>query len=431
MTTSTNIQAKWRALLPLATFLIVYLVTALVSGDFYKMPVSVAFLIASAHALMTNRKTPLSKRVDHFAKGMGQGDIMLMCLIFILAGSFASVAKSMGAIDATVNMGLSHLPNSILLGGVFLVACFISISVGTSVGTVAALTPMAVGIASKIGIDPTMALGCVIGGSMFGDNMSMISDTTIAASRTQGCEMKDKFRANFWIVLPPAIIAFVIYIILGSNGQMNNGDYSYEFIKVLPYLFVLIAALAGMNVALVLTGGIVFAGIVGLATGSFGVWEWIGAIKDGIAGMSELVIICMLIGGTLELIKRNGGIQFVIETVEKRIHSKRGAEFGIGFLTAFIDVCTANNTIAIIIVGPIVKRISEKFDIKPERAASLMDTFSCFAQGIIPYGAQILTAVKLSELAISPFGVMQYLFYPYLLGFSAIIFIIASNKNEV
>lgn len=422
-------QPKFTALLPLVTFLAVYLITSITTGDFYKMPVSVAFLLAAGHALLQNRGRKFSDKVNDFAKGMGQSDIMMMCLIFILAGAFAAIAKSMGAIDATVNMGLSVLPSSMLMVGVFIVACFIAISVGTSVGTIAALTPMAVGISSRIGIDPAVAIGAVIGGAMFGDNLSMISDTTIAATRSQQCELKDKFKANIRIVMPAAIISIVIYVLLSIGGRAAVTEVTdFQFIKVVPYLFVLVAALAGLNVITVLSLGIILAGGIGISIGAFNFWDMVTATQAGIANMSELVIICIIVGGTVTLIKQNGGVEYIIKTIQKHIHNQRGAEFGIAALVSLVNVCTANNTIAIVIAGPIVKDISNQYEIDAPRSASLMDTFSCFTQGIIPYGAQILTAVKLSELAISPFQIMEYLYYPYLLGFSAVLYIIFKKK---
>lgn len=417
------------ALSPLATFLIIYITVSVVTKDFYKMPVSVAFLIAATHTLLMNKKNTFSVKLNAFAKGMGQTDIMIMCLIFILAGGFASVAKTMGALDSTINLGISLLPPSVIVGGIFTIGCFISISIGTSVGTIAAITPMGVGLAQSIGISPALALGAVVGGAMFGDNLSMISDTTIAATRTQECEMRDKFRANIWIVLPPAFITLIIYFIMGKQSATTEiQSTSYELVKIIPYIFVLISALAGLNVIYVLTGGTLIAAAIGLATHSLDIWEVISSVANGIANMSELVIICLIVGGIVELIKVNGGISFIIEQIEKRIHNKKGAELGIGLLTTFVDACTANNTIAIIITGPIAKQISRKYDIKPARTASILDTFSCFGQGLIPYGAQVLTAVKLSGITISPVAIIAYLFYPLLLGISATLFILLSKK---
>ena len=414
------------ALIPLVVFLIMYLVPSIITNDFYKMPVSVSFLVASIVAIAMNRKESISKKVEVFCKGAGESNIILMCIIFILAGAFAQVAKSMGAVDSTVNLGLTILPGNILVAGIFIICCFISLSIGTSVGTIAALAPMALGISDKTGIPLALVLGAVVGGAMFGDNLSMISDTTIAATKTQGCEMKDKFKMNLAIVMPAAIITTIIFTLstMGSTTALA-GSYEYNIVKVLPYLAVLITALAGVNVMLVLVGGTFFAGIVGLATNSFDIWAFLKAIQDGIAGMSELIIISLLIGGMVEVIKHNGGIDFLLEFITKRIKSKKGAEFGIGALVSIVDVCTANNTIAIVMAGPIAKDIADKYEVDPRKSASLLDTFSCFFQGIIPYGAQILTAVGVAGAAkISPFEIMQYLYYPYLMGICALLAIV-------
>ncbi|MFU0824147.1 MAG: Na(+)/H(+) antiporter NhaC [Clostridium sp.] len=404
-------------------FLVMYLVPSIVTNDFYKMPVSVSFIAASIVAIAMNTKESINKKVEVFCKGAGNTDIILMIIIFILAGAFAEVAKVMGAVDSTVNLGLTILPGNILIAGVFIICCFISLSIGTSVGTIAALAPMALGIAEKTGIPVGLALGAVVSGAMFGDNLSMISDTTIAATRTQGCDMRDKFKMNFAIVIPAAVATAVVFafINIGNNAALD-GSYSYSIIKVLPYMVVLIAALIGINVMLVLVGGTIFAGAVGIMTNTFDVWGFLKAIQDGIAGMSELIIISLLIGGMVEVIKYNGGIDFLLNFITKRIKSKKGAEFGIAALVSVVDICTANNTIAIVMAGPIAKNIADKYDIDPRRAASLLDIFSCFFQGIIPYGAQILTAVGVAgAMKISPFDVMRYLYYPYLMGICAIL----------
>lgn len=420
---SSKLKGTPWALIPLAVFLVMYLVPSIVTNDFYKMPVSVSFIVASMVAIAMNRNESINKKVEVFCKGAGNTDIILMVIIFILAGAFAEVAKVMGAVDSTVNLGLTILPGNILLAGVFMICCFISLSIGTSVGTIAALAPMALGIAEKTGIPVGLALGAVVSGAMFGDNLSMISDTTIAATRTQGCDMRDKFKMNFAIVIPAAVATAVVFafINIGNNAALD-GSYSYSIIKVLPYMVVLIAALIGINVMLVLVGGTIFAGAVGIMTNTFDVWGFLKAIQDGIAGMSELIIISLLIGGMVEVIKYNGGIDFLLNFITKRIKSKKGAEFGIAALVSVVDICTANNTIAIVMAGPIAKNIADKYDIDPRRAASLLDIFSCFFQGIIPYGAQILTAVGVAgAMKISPFDVMRYLYYPYLMGICAIL----------
>lgn len=431
-TTNKNNKGKLSALLPLAVFLIAYLATSIITGDFYKMPVSVGFLLAAGVAILMNPKRSIKSKVESFTEGMGHQDIMVMCLIFLLAGAFAQVGRAMGAIESTVNLGLTLLPSNVLISGLFIIACFISLSIGTSVGTIVALSPIAVAVGEELNIAIGLALGAVIGGAMFGDNLSMISDTTIAASRTQGTTMRDKFHANIRIVIPAAIITTVIYFIMGwGNNTPTDKLYDYEALKVLPYIAVLVVALLGVNVIIVLTGGTVLAGIIGILSGSFDIWGFIDALKVGMSGMSDLVIICLLVGGTVELVKINGGIDFIIKFILDKVNSKKGAELGIAFLITLVDCCTANNTVAIIIVGPITKDIANKFGISPKRAASLLDTFSCFAQGTIPYGAQILSAVGIAGVAInSPFEVMQYLYYPYLMGASALLFILLGKKTK-
>ncbi|MFD3156064.1 Na+/H+ antiporter NhaC family protein [Haloimpatiens sp. FM7330] len=426
MKRNTENKGNLWALLPLFVFLLMYLVTSISIGDFYKMPITVAFLTAALTALIINNKKSINEKVEVFCKGAGNSNIILMCLIFILAGAFAQVAKDMGAVDSTVNLGLSILPGNILIGGVFIIGCFISLSIGTSMGTIVAITPMAIGIAQKTGIPVGLALGAVISGSMFGDNLSMISDTTIAATRTQGCEMRDKFRTNIYIALPVAVVTLIIFIFINKSGSVTlSQNYSYSIIKVIPYLAVLIAALIGINVIKILVGGIIFTGVIGILTKSFDIWGFVNSIGKGISGMSELIIISILIGGMVELIKYNGGIDFILGFIKSRINSKRGAKFGIALLVSIVNLCTANNTIAIVMAGPIAKEISDEYNLEPRKVASLMDIFSCFCQGIIPYGAQILAAAGLA--AVSPFLIIKFLFYPYLLGITAIIAIIFSK----
>lgn len=423
MNNSVERKGKATALLPLLVFVAIYLSIALITNDFYAMPVTVPFLIAAVVALLMNKKERINDKVGIFCKGAGDLNIILMCLIFILAGAFAQVAKDMGAVDSTVNLGLKILPSNILISGIFIIGCFISTSIGTSVGTIVALSPMAVGVADKTGIPVALVLGAVIGGAMFGDNLSMISDTTIAATRTQGCEMRDKFKTNFFIVLPAAIITAVVFaVITAGNNTALSGNYQYSIVKVLPYLSVLIAALLGVNVILVLVGGVGLSGIVGIATGSMGIIDFLQSIAKGIAGMSELVIVSLIIGGTVELIKHNGGIDFLLHFITSKVKSRKGAELAIGVLVTLVDACTANNTIAIVTTGPLAKSISSKYNIEPQKTASLLDTFSCFAQGVIPYGAQLLVASGIA--GISPFLIMKYLYYPYLIGISAVIAII-------
>lgn len=416
------------ALLPLAVFLISYLVVSILAGDFYKMPITVSFVIASIVAIAISKGGNLHDRIELFCRGAANSNIMLMVLIFILAGAFAQTAKAMGAVDATVNLAMSVLPGNLLAAGIFIAACFISISVGTSVGTIVALAPVAVGIAAKTGVPDALMLGVVVSGAMFGDNLSFISDTTIVSTRTQGCNMNDKFKVNIRIGLPIAIITGIIYVILGSGMNTEYAVGTIEWVKVIPYVAVLILALCSINVMLVLVIGILLSGIVGIATGSFDVWGWNGAMGSGITNMGELIIVTLLAGGMLEMIRFNGGITWIIQKLTSHIRSRKGAEFSIAALVSFANVCTANNTIALIMAGPIAKDIAVKFKIDPRRSASLLDIFSCFIQGIIPYGAQLLMAAGLG--GVSPIEIMQYLYYPYLLGAGALIAILFNYPRK-
>ncbi len=406
------------ALTPLAVFLAVYLITSLIIGDFYKVPITVAFAISAIVSLFISKGT-LGQRIEHFSQGAANPNIMLMIWIFILAGAFAQTAKATGAIDATVNLALDILPDNLLIAGIFASACFISLSVGTSVGTIVALAPVAMGIAEKANLEIPFMLAVVVGGAFFGDNLSFISDTTIAATKTQGCEMRDKFRVNSMIVLPVAIVVLLIYIYLGMGVHIPTDSVQVEWVKVIPYLLVLGTALAGINVMLVLLIGIIASGIIGMATGSLDLFGWFGAMGDGIVGMGELSLITLLAGGMLEMIRRNGGIQFIIDKLTRKVNSQKAAELSIAGLVSFANLCTANNTIAVITVGPIVKDIADRFGIDPRKSASLLDTFSCFIQGIIPYGAQLLIAAGLAS--ISPLSIIQYLYYPFLMGIAALL----------
>lgn len=426
-------RANVWALTPLAVFLVSYLAVSLIAGDFYKMPITVAFVIASVVAIAISKGGKLSNRIEQFCRGAANSNIMLMVLIFIMAGAFAQTAKTMGAVDATVNLAMRILPGNLLAAGVFLAACFISISVGTSVGTIVALAPVAVGIAERTGMPDAMMLGVVVSGAMFGDNLSFISDTTIVATRTQGCQMADKFKVNVRIAMPIAIITGLIYVFLGNSMMsgggieaLDNGD--IEWLKVLPYLIVLVTAICGVNVMLVLFIGILMSGLVGLVSGSFDIWGWNGSMGLGITNMGELIIVTLLAGGMLEMIRYNGGIDWLIQKLTSRIHSTKGAEGSIAALVSFANLCTANNTIALIMAGPIAKDISERFKIDPRRSASLLDIFSCFVQGIIPYGAQMLMAAGLGQ--VSPIEIMRYLYYPYLLGLGALLAIMANYPRR-
>ena len=415
------------ALSPILVFLVVYLVSSLLAGDFYKVPVSSAFIVASVYAVWI---TPgdLSYRINIFSESAGHWNIMLMVWIFLLAGAFAGSAKEIGSIEATVNFTLNIIPARFLLAGLFLTACFVSLAIGTSVGTVVALVPIASGIAEETGMSQAMMTALVVGGSFFGDNLSFISDTTIAATRAVGCAMSDKFKANFRIVLPAVIVVTGYYIFKGLSIQTTADTHPIEWLKLIPYLSVIILALFGMDVTLVLVLGLMLNAMVGFATCSLDWFSWLSSMGQGMAGMGDLIIVTMLAGGMLGIIRYNGGLEFIMRSVVKRAHGHRGAELSIGLLTALANLCTANNTIAIITVGGIVNDISEKFDIPKRRAASLMDTFSCFVQGIIPYGAQLLMAAGLTGLATTQ--IIPYLYYPFAVGICVLVSIFLSRKKR-
>jgi Na+/H+ antiporter NhaC len=404
------------ALSPLMVFIVLYLVTSIIARDFYKVPITVAFMVASIYSI-TITKGKLRRRLNVFSRGAGTPEMMLMIWIFVLAGAFANSAKVMGSIDATVNLTLSFLPPQMLLAGLFIAACFISLSIGTSVGTIVALTPIAAGVASQTGIEVAMVTAVVVGGSFFGDNLSFISDTTIIATQTQGCQPSDKFRVNSFIVLPAALIILCVYVYMGQGILAPTHIPDVEFWKVLPYLVVLVTAIFGMNVMAVLTLGILLTGVIGLLNGSFDVYGWFQAMGNGIIGMGELIIITLMAGGLLEVIKHNGGIDFIIGRLTRHIHGKRGAELSIGALVCVVDLCTANNTVAIITVGSIAHKIGEKYGLDSRKCASLLDTFSCFTQGLIPYGAQMLMAAGLAQL--NPIAILPHLYYPLAIGLAA------------
>lgn len=412
-----------KALSPLLVFIVLYLVTSIVARDFYKVPITVAFMVASIYAVASSGKMPLQKRIESYSRGAASGNLMMMLWIFVLAGAFANAAKEMGCIDATVNLTLHLLPAEMLLAGVFLAACFISLSIGTSVGTIVALVPIAAGLASGTGTSTALMTAIVVGGAFFGDNLSFISDTTIAATQTQGCRLSDKFRVNLFIAAPAAFIIFIVYLLMGQNIQIPKQIPDFELLKVFPYLIVLAVAVFGMNVMAVLTIGILLTGIIGLIGGSFDVYGWFGAMGDGIKGMGELIIITMMAGGLLEIIRMNGGIDYIIKKLTAHVNGRRGAELAIAALVTLTNVCTANNTVAIITVGGIAKQIGDRYGVDNRKCASILDTFSCFTQGIIPYGAQMLIAAGLAEL--NPIEILPYLYYPLVLGLvalSAIIF---------
>jgi Na+/H+ antiporter NhaC len=403
-------------------FVILYLVTSIIAGDFYKVPITVAFMVSSIYAVAIFRGRPLKERIDIFSRGAASSQMMLMIWIFLLAGAFANSAKVMGSIHATVSLTLNLLPSQMLLAGLFLAACFISISIGTSVGTIVALTPIAVGVAQQTGTDIALMTAVVVGGSFFGDNLSFISDTTIVATSTQGCRLSDKFRVNSFIVIPAALIILIVYFIMGSNVHAAHQTNVVEWVKVIPYLVVLVTAIFGMNVMAVLTLGILLTGGIGILTGSFDIFGWMRAMGDGMIGMGELIIITMMAGGMLELIKQQGGIEFIIQRMVKHIHNKRGAELCIGALVGLVDICTANNTVAIITVGGIAKQIGDRYGVDNKKAASILDTCSCFVQGLIPYGAQLLIAAGLAS--INPVSIIPWLFYPFAIGIAAFLAIL-------
>ncbi len=386
------------------------------------LSMSVAFLISSIYAIVITGGMPMKARIDTYSKGAGSSNIMLMLWIYVLAGAFASSAKGMGSIDATVNLALHYLPAKMLLPGLFLAACFISISIGTSVGTVVALVPIAADIAHSIGANIPMITAIIVGGAYFGDNLSFISDTTVVATQTQGCSMSDKFRVNSQIVMPVAFIVLIIYTILGSHIQVPKYVPDVEYIKVIPYLVVLIAAVARMNVMTVLTLGLILCGVIGIADGDYSIYGWFSAIGNGVLGMGELVMIAMMAGGMLEIIRTNGGIDYIINRLTAHVKGKRGAELSIAALVSLVNVCTANNTVAILTVGDISKRIGDKFGVDSRKAASILDTFSCCIQGILPYGVQMLLAAGLAH--VNPMQILPYLFYPVAIGIAALLAIL-------
>ncbi|MGM9731610.1 MAG: Na+/H+ antiporter NhaC family protein [Prevotella sp.] len=417
------------ALSPLLVFIVLYLVTSIIARDFYKVPITVAFMVASIYAVIMAGGIPLRKRIDIYSRGAGTGQMMLMIWIFILAGAFANSAKAMGSIDATVNLALTLLPANMLLAGLFLAACFISLSVGTSVGTIVALTPIAAGVASQTGTALPLMVAVVVGGSFFGDNLSFISDTTIVATSTQGCRLSDKFRVNSYIVIPAAIAILAIYAVMGLHTQAPQKVGPVSLLKVIPYLVVLLTAVCGMNVMAVLTLGIALTGAIGLIDGSFDFYGWMGSMGQGIMGMGELIIITMMAGGLLEIIKHQGGIDFLIQRMTRHIHTKRGAELAIAALVSLVDLCTANNTVAIITVGGIAKQIGDRFGVDNRKCASILDTFSCMMQGLIPYGAQMLMAAGLA--ALNPISILPYLYYPMAIGFTALLAILLRYPKHV
>ncbi len=418
----TEQKGRALALLPIGVFLIIFLGSGIVTGDFYAMPAIVAFLIALAVAFSQNRELSFEQKIKVISKGVGDENIITMSLIFLCAGGFSGAVTAAGGVDSTVNFALSILPSGVAVVGLFIIGCFISVSMGTSMGTIAALAPIAVGISEKTGFAMAICIGAVVCGAMFGDNLSMISDTTIAAVKTQGCEMKDKFKANFLIVLPAAVITIIIFFVItmGQSFEMS-GELPYNLLQIVPYLLVLVGALIGINVFVVLIGGIVLSLIVGVATGTIAVADMFTVVGGGVTGMYDITVISIVVACIVALVKEFGGIQFILNLIRSKINSKKGAEFGIAGLTLLVDCCTANNTVAIVMAGPIAKEISEEFGVDSKRSASLLDIFASVGQGMIPYGAQLLSAATLTGL--TPYAIMPYLFYPVLMAISAILFI--------
>ncbi|EJD81751.1 Na+/H+ antiporter NhaC family protein [Staphylococcus epidermidis] len=411
------------ALIPLLLFVLLFLGVGIISGDFTTMPLNVAITITVIVALLMNRKETFAKKVEVFTKGAGHSNIILMMLIFILAGAFSTTAEKMGGVSSTVNLGLSLIPQNLIIVGLFIICMFVSISMGTSVGTVAAIAPVGFGFAQATDVPAALAMATVVGGAMFGDNLSMISDTTIAAVRTQKTKMSDKFKVNFKIVLPGAIITIIILFFLTNGISIDHTkNYDYNLIKVIPYLLVLILALVGINVIIVLIGGTVLAGIIGLIDGSFGWNGLLNAISKGIIGMEDIAMIALLIGGLVGIIQHNGGIDWLLNFVRSKVKSKRGAELGIASLVSAADISTANNTISIIMAGPLAKNIADEYNVDPRKSASILDIFGGCFQGLLPYSPQVISAAGVA--GISPFLMLQYSIYPILLGVCGLVAII-------
>lgn len=414
-----------KGLLALSPLILLILLIALFTGysaeDSHKdtsLSLTVAFMISSIYAVAISGGMPIRKRIDTYSRGAGANNLMLMLWIYVLAGAFAASAKAMGAVDATVNLALSLLPASMILPGLFLAACFISLSIGTSVGTIVALVPIAAGLAHSVDANLALTVAIIVGGAYFGDNLSFISDTTVVATQTQGCQMSDKFRVNALIVIPAAIIILIIYGILGAGTKAPTHIDAVQYMKVLPYIVVLVTAIAGINVMAVLTLGSILCGIIGIIDGGYDIFGWFSAMGNGVIGMGELIIIAMMAGGMLEIIRENGGIDFIISKITAHVNSKRGAELSIAALVSMVNICTANNTVAILTVGNISKKIGDKFGVDNRKAASILDTFSCTIQGLIPYGVQMLLAAGLSGL--SPLDIIPYLYYPMAIGLAAL-----------
>ena len=430
-------EPRFKALIPFFVFLVFYLGLSIWAKDFYCVPMPVAFIVASATAMLLDRKQKLANKIEVYAKGMGDNNIMIMCLIFVLAGAFAATAKAMGAVDSAVLIARHLIPDQLILAGFFLVACFISLAIGTSCGTIAALTPIAVGLVESMGVSPALMVGAVIGGAMFGDNMSMISDTTIAATRTQGVAMRDKFLMNLRMALPAAITAIVLYLCLGKTtgtaGELQSVTWSHIW-AVLPYIVILAGALCGINVMALLFLGSVMSMVIGILNGDLTFWTALSEVGKGVLGMSETLIVAILAGGLLGVIRHNGGISYLLQKIEKAIAGTRGCEFGVALLVTVVNLFTANNTVAIVVAGPVARSLSEKYQCDPRRIASILDATSCVVQGVIPYGAQILIAIGVAKnagLEISSILLIASLYYPFFLLLSLAVSIIFPRFTRV
>lgn len=420
-------QGRAIALLPIGVFLLIFIGSGIITGDFYSMPAIVGFLIALIVAFIQNKKLSFVQKLHMASKGAGDENILTMCLIFLAAGAFSGAVRASGGVESTVNLGLSILPGGMAVAGLFVIGCFISISMGTSVGTITALAPIAAGISEKTGFPMAICAAAVVCGAMFGDNLSIISDTTIAAVKTQGCDMRDKFRENFKIILPAAIITLGLFLFLGQTDEFHiEGSLDYNLLKVVPYLVVLFGAVSGVNVFVILIIGTVLSMLVGLATGTFTAAKMFTHVGTGIYSMYDITVISIVVACIITLVKEYGGIEFVLNFIKSRISDAKGGELGIASLALLVDLCTANNTVAIVMAGPIAKDISEEFGVTPRRSASLLDMFSSMGQGLIPYGAQLLAAASLTGL--TPFDIIPYCFYPLLMGLSGLVFIFIKKR---
>lgn len=421
-------QGRAIALLPIGVFLLIFIGSGIITGDFYSMPAIVGFLIALIVAFMQNKKLSFVQKLHMASKGAGDENILTMCLIFLAAGAFSGAVRASGGVESTVNLGLSILPGGMAVAGLFVIGCFISISMGTSVGTITALAPIAAGISEKTGFPMAICAAAVVCGAMFGDNLSIISDTTIAAVKTQGCDMRDKFRENFKIILPAAIITLGLFLFLGQTDEFHiEGSLDYNLLKVVPYLVVLFGAVSGINVFVILIIGTALSMLVGLATGTFTAAKMFTHVGTGIYSMYDITVISIVVACIITLVKEYGGIEFVLNFIKSRISDAKGGELGIASLALLVDLCTANNTVAIVMAGPIAKDISEEFGVTPRRSASLLDMFSSMGQGLIPYGAQLLAAASLTGL--TPFDIIPYCFYPLLMGLSGLVFIFIKKRT--